>query len=432
MSRRVTSCLVLLTTFVVGLILFYLGQQTTNIELDWSYFWINPERVYTLTLFGHTFSLRGPVLEAIAVVDGLIGVALLTFARNKKLAWWNWVFGIVSTVIYLFVFWDAMLYASALIQPYYVVTSVIGAILWWGKWNATDEGALVVYRMPVKRWLMTTAIIGASTVPIWYLFKHYTGNPSPLWDTLIATISIVAQWVMIRKYVEHWVGWLVVDAIAVPFYASQHFGLTALLYLAFGVLSARGLLQWIWAYRDNNALLVPISPLDRVSASTGADDTVFPDKAPGGFTPRKGVTKIEPALWKSDYIAISDLTSRRVSLTEDQLPIVDETGKTTYNPDLEELADFLGIPVKYNRAMYLAKHAKRFVCANDSYGDVLYKLQYINEHIVHPKMTEQQVYDIALDAFDGRVAVISTLGTSTGRFSTNRPNVSGIPRSNAG
>ena len=59
--------------------------------------------------------------------------------------------------------------------------------------------------------------------------------------------SVVAQVFLMRRHVETWPVWLLVNAIAVPLYASRGLHLTAVLYAAywFNALLAWRLWRWL-------------------------------------------------------------------------------------------------------------------------------------------------------------------------------------------
>ena len=61
--------------------------------------------------------------------------------------------------------------------------------------------------------------------------------------------SVAAQLLMARRYLENWVLWIAVDAVAVGVYAAKGLMLTAVLYTAFLILSAVGMLSWRKAMR---------------------------------------------------------------------------------------------------------------------------------------------------------------------------------------
>jgi nicotinamide mononucleotide transporter len=73
---------------------------------------------------------------------------------------------------------------------------------------------------------------------------RYTSAALPWWDAFIAMTSVSAQLLMARRYLENWVLWIAVDAVAIGVYSAKGLVLTAILYGAFLTLSIVGLLSW--------------------------------------------------------------------------------------------------------------------------------------------------------------------------------------------
>ena len=61
---------------------------------------------------------------------------------------------------------------------------------------------------------------------------------------MTTSISLVSQWLLNRKRLENWIGWIIVDIIYVPLYVYKELYLTAILYALFLVMAIIGLVQW--------------------------------------------------------------------------------------------------------------------------------------------------------------------------------------------
>jgi nicotinamide mononucleotide transporter len=72
----------------------------------------------------------------------------------------------------------------------------------------------------------------------------HTDASLPWLDASLTGFSLIAQLWMAQKRVECWVLWLVVDVIYVGLFAYKNLYLTALLYLVFVGLAARGWFAW--------------------------------------------------------------------------------------------------------------------------------------------------------------------------------------------
>jgi len=177
------------------------------------------------------------LLEVIAVIVSALGVWLTV--RRTMLCW---PVGIVSVLLYAWIFFQAKLYSDLLLQIIFAVLQVYG---WW-RWlqgRAADE--VVTIERPSSAALIYGVLAGAvGSVLLGFLMARYTDAAVPWVDASLTSFSLVAQFWMARKYVMCWLLWIAVDVIYVGVYAYKVLYLTAGLYAAFVVLAAMGWHSW--------------------------------------------------------------------------------------------------------------------------------------------------------------------------------------------
>jgi nicotinamide mononucleotide transporter len=153
--------------------------------------------------------------------------------------------------LYLFVFWDARLYSDALLQIFFFVLNVYGLANWLR--SRREAGEVVVTVLSGReRALWLAGTLAASLAWGWVMMR-FTDAAAPVWDALIAGMSVSAQLLLARRRLENWVLWIAVDVIAIPLYWSRGLGPTAFLYLLFLGLAVAGLVSWWRAYRRGAA-----------------------------------------------------------------------------------------------------------------------------------------------------------------------------------
>jgi len=150
-------------------------------------------------------------------------------ARNSALTWPT---GIVGGVLFGVQFYVAQLYADATLQVFFLVTSVIG---WW-QWAHAREGARA--ERPVTRArasTLTWMVLAAAVVTLGYgaLLHRFTDAYAPYVDSAVLALSVVAQFLLMRRQIESWAFWIAVNTLSVPLYASRGLQLTAVLYAAY-------------------------------------------------------------------------------------------------------------------------------------------------------------------------------------------------------
>lgn len=168
------------------------------------------------------------------------GVAYAVLAIRESP--WCWFAGMVNVTIYAAVFAHARIYGSAALQVLYLAFSVYG----WHAWRRGGEGGgrLAVSRTP-RRWAIGLAVASvAGAVVLGQLFARFTDDALPLLDGATTAVSLAAQWMATRKWLENWLLWIAVDVAYVWMYLTQGLPGTAGLYLVFLGMATLGYRQW--------------------------------------------------------------------------------------------------------------------------------------------------------------------------------------------
>mgnify|MGYP003800841941 FL=1 len=76
------------------------------------------------------------------------------------------------------------------------------------------------------------------------MLVNFTDSTVPFCDSLTTALSIVALWMLSRKYIEQWLVWLVVDAITVGLYLYKEIPITAGLYTLYTCMALAGYFRW--------------------------------------------------------------------------------------------------------------------------------------------------------------------------------------------
>ena len=175
-------------------------------------------------------------LEAFSFVTGAICV-WLTVKQNI----WNFPVGLANVAAYCIVFFQARLFADAGLQIVYFALGLTGWYLWFRGGN--DRAMLQVKRASQTEVVILLALIAVGTAGLWQTLQRVGGSAS-FWDALTTSISLASQWLLNRKRLENWIGWIVVDVIYVPLYAYKELYLTSLLYALFLIMAVMGLRAW--------------------------------------------------------------------------------------------------------------------------------------------------------------------------------------------
>jgi nicotinamide mononucleotide transporter len=120
--------------------------------------------------------------------------------------------------------------------------SIYGLYCW--KFSRTQKGGnefhCIAPRLAIKLGIIGFILF----ITITGFLIRYTDSTIPVPDALVATLSIIATWMTAKKIIECWYPWIFVNFFAIGLYLYQQLYPTAILYVAYGILSVVGLIEW--------------------------------------------------------------------------------------------------------------------------------------------------------------------------------------------
>lgn len=186
------------------------------------------------------------VLQVIGVVLGLLYL-YLEYKADIRL----WIIGLLMPVVHGILYFRAGLYADFGMQMYYVAAGVYGFAVWMSKGGKQTEtqsekqdSGKGISRTPAKLCLPLIGVYALLHVLLYLFLSHCTDSTVPFWDAMTTALSVVAMWMLSRKYVEQWMVWCVVDAVTVALYFYKGIPLTGCLYVLYTVLAVLGWRRW--------------------------------------------------------------------------------------------------------------------------------------------------------------------------------------------
>ena len=170
----------------------------------------------------------------------LTGFACVWLAARESL--WNFPIAIFSCSLYILVYYRSGLYSDSLLQVMFIALSVYG----WYEWLYGGRGntELPVSRTRQWEWAVCVGFIVAFTTGFGYYLAHNTDATVPYWDSFTTAGSLAAQYLMMRKRLENWWLWIMVDIIYVPVLWYKQLYPTSALYALYLGLATYGYIQW--------------------------------------------------------------------------------------------------------------------------------------------------------------------------------------------
>ena len=187
--------------------------------------------------------LQNSLLELVAVV---FAVAYLVLAvKENSLCWYA---AGISTLIFLFIFWDVKLYMESGLQIYYLAMAFYG----WYQWRGANRetASLQVSKWRAKQHIIVLALIATLTFASGSLLNSGTDANLPYLDSFTTWASVVTTFMVARKILENWFYWLVIDSVSIYLYLDRELYFTSLLFAIYIVIIFFGWFAWNRSYRQ--------------------------------------------------------------------------------------------------------------------------------------------------------------------------------------
>ena len=200
-----------------------------------------------LTILGVSIQQGDTWIGIIASVTGVICVVLCGMGRIS-----NYLYGTINVILYAYIAWKAKYYGDVMLNLlYYLPTNFIG----WAAWNKhINAETNVVYkkRMTLKQDVLLTIISIVSVAGYAYILRLLGGN-LPIVDSMSTVFSVIAQILMIKRFMEQWVIWIVVDVVSVIMWiaALSTEGASIAVLLMWAVYLANAVIMFVKWYRES-------------------------------------------------------------------------------------------------------------------------------------------------------------------------------------
>ncbi|WP_424494441.1 nicotinamide riboside transporter PnuC [Salinimicrobium sp. GXAS 041] len=158
------------------------------------------------------------------------GVAQVLLARKNNIH--NYLFGIISVIISIWVLYESRLYADILLHLYYLVMSIYGWFYW--KFGKAKQSAPVSRSTRTEHFKALAIATGCFALMAWWLVFH-TNSDVPIWDAVVSAFAWAGMWLMAKRKIENWIYLNISNIIAIPLLIYKdlyiYAGLTVFLFL---------------------------------------------------------------------------------------------------------------------------------------------------------------------------------------------------------
>ena len=170
----------------------------------------------------------------------MLAIVYLVLAIRQNT--WCWAAAAVSTLLYLYIMYEARLYMESVLQLFYLAMAGYG----WHQWRRGGEGGagLSVSTWPWRAHILAVGSVMLLVIVSGELLTRYSDAALPFLDSLTTWGAVVATFMVTRKILENWIYWFVIDAVSIVLYLNRDLYFTAALFAGYLVMIVIGYRSW--------------------------------------------------------------------------------------------------------------------------------------------------------------------------------------------
>ncbi len=175
------------------------------------------------------------------------GVVQVLLSRKNNIH--NYLFGIVSVIIGMWVLYQSKLYADILLHLYYLIMSIYGWMYW--KFGNSQKETPITYSNFKEHFMAAGIVLACFSLMVYWLTNH-TNSDVVVWDAAVSAFAWAGMWLMARRKMENWIYLNISNVIAIPllFYKGLHIYAALSIFLFF--VGTSGYFKWKKIVRQKN------------------------------------------------------------------------------------------------------------------------------------------------------------------------------------
>lgn len=177
-------------------------------------------------------------IEFAAVILGLIYLLLLMIENI-----WCWIFGIISSLLSVFLFIKVKLYSEAILYIFYAIAGFYGWFKWWFPRFKTG------LKLPINEWafkkhFMAVPLLAVAAWILGWFMKNYSNSDYSYIDAQTTIFSFLATYLEAQKVLSAWVYWIAINAVSTWLYFQKDLKMYGWLMVLYFLMSFAGFYSW--------------------------------------------------------------------------------------------------------------------------------------------------------------------------------------------
>lgn len=177
------------------------------------------------------------------IVSGLAGVvSVVMCAKGRTMFYFV---GFIQTVTYLVLAWQNRFYGEVLENLFYFVTMIWGIFIWKNNEVTNEDGTqdVLAKKFTLSQWVISVVGTIVATFIMGYWLDGI-GSAQAYTDAATNVMAVFAQLLMVWRYREQWIWWLVIDVFCIKMWFVAGNWSMVVMYIFWTVNTVYGFLNW--------------------------------------------------------------------------------------------------------------------------------------------------------------------------------------------
>lgn len=177
------------------------------------------------------------------IIAGLAGVVSVVMCAKGRTMFYF--IGFIQTITYLILAWQNKFYGEVLENLFYFVTMIWGIFVWKRHSIQNKDGTedVLAKKFTTVQWIVATTATIVLTIVMGYWLSSI-GSAQAYTDAATNVMAIFAQILMVRRYREQWIWWLVIDLLCIKMWVVAGNWSMVAMYIAWTANAVYGWCNW--------------------------------------------------------------------------------------------------------------------------------------------------------------------------------------------
>lgn len=214
--------------------------------------WFEVLAVIGFTIYFAVIDKQNPwwyiLISSSAAICGIFCVVLCAAGKKSQYYW-----GFVNIAAYVVVSWISRYYGEVMLNALYFFPTQFVGLYFWNKHYSEKAEAVNCRKMSIR---LTVLLVVLSALSIWlyHIFLLKIGGKATWIDSTSTTFSIIANILMVLRYREQWLLWIVVDVATVILWVIARDWIMTTMWAVYLLNACYGWLIWTKMQKTENAV----------------------------------------------------------------------------------------------------------------------------------------------------------------------------------